>query len=438
MALEYQLSYTAEDIDNRLGTVNENAINVDKLLKDLYAIETEVSNLMLNKVSKTTTVNGKTLETNITLSAADVKADEEGSSASALKEAKNYTDLNIATEATTRASEDLNTLNSAKTYVNEEILKEVEERIKAINNALSEFKTYTDTEVSKEALARENAVSAHETSTTAHNDIREIISDLAERVNTLLDSDDTTLDQMSEIVDYIKNNKNLIDGITTNKVNVSDIIDNLTTTATNKPLSANQGKVLKELINALQTAVNGKSDSSHTHKYAGADTEGGSAISATKLDSSAGSVTQPVYFYNGKPTAINYTIQANVPSDAKFTDTTYSEMTGATSTVAGAGGLIPAPAAGKNKAFLRGDGKWEFPDNTSYNEATITTNGLMSAADKSKLDNITASADSVDFVQSLTSGTQVGTITINGTATKLYAPSKPNISVSGSQLVMTT
>lgn len=39
---------------------------------------------------------------------------------------------------------------------------------------------------------------------------------------------------------------------------------------------------------------------------------------------------------------------------------------------------------------------------------------------KTKLDGITASADSVSFTRSLTSGTKVGTITINGTATDLY------------------
>ena len=94
-------------------------------------------------------------------------------------------------------------------------------------------------------------ISAHNTSTTAHNDIRDLISGLTTRLNTLADSDDTTLDQMSEIVAYIKSNKSLIDSITTSKVNVSDIIDNLTTNVSNKPLSAAQGVALKALIDAI-------------------------------------------------------------------------------------------------------------------------------------------------------------------------------------------
>lgn len=49
--------------------------------------------------------------------------------------------------------------------------------------------------------------------------------------------------------------------------------------------------------------------------------------------------------------------------------------------------------------------------------------GFMSAADKAKLDGITASADSVSFTRSLAAGTKVGDLTINGTTTSLYAPS---------------
>ena len=63
---------------------------------------------------------------------------------------------------------------------------------------------------------------------------------------------------------------------------------------------------------------------------------------------------------------------------------------------------------------------------TAYNSATEETAGLMSAEDKAKLDGITASADSVSFTQSLTSGTEVGTININGSNTKLYAPTNTN------------
>lgn len=94
-------------------------------------------------------------------------------------------------------------------------------------------------------------IGTHNVSADAHNDIRLLIEGLTTRLNTLANSDDTTLDQMSEIVAYIKNNKSLIDSITTNKVNVSDVVNNLTTNVSNKPLSAAQGAALKGLIDAI-------------------------------------------------------------------------------------------------------------------------------------------------------------------------------------------
>ncbi len=130
------------------------------------------------KVDKSTTVNGKALSGNISLSASDVKADASGTASA--------------------------------------------------------------------------AVSTHNTNTSAHNDMRILINNLTTRLNALADSDDTTLDQMSEIVAYIKANKALIDSVTTNKINVSDIVNNLTTNVANKPLSAAQGVAIKALIDALR------------------------------------------------------------------------------------------------------------------------------------------------------------------------------------------
>lgn len=113
-----------------------------------------------------------------------------------------------------------------------------------------------------------SAVNTHNTSTSTHSDIRTLITNLTSRLNALADSDDETLDQMSELVTYIKANRSLIESVTTSKVNVSDIINNLTTNVTNKPLSAAQGVAIKYLIDALQTTVNGKANSSHAHTIA--------------------------------------------------------------------------------------------------------------------------------------------------------------------------
>ena len=64
--------------------------------------------------------------------------------------------------------------------------------------------------------------------------------------------------------------------------------------------------------------------------YAGSTTAGGSAASAVKLDdTNVGSATKGVYIgSNGKPSAMTYSVEANVPSSAVFTDTIYTEGTG--------------------------------------------------------------------------------------------------------------
>lgn len=59
------------------------------------------------------------------------------------------------------------------------------------------------------------------------------------------------------------------------------------------------------------------------------------------------------------------------------TNTTYTNMGAASASAAGAAGLVPAPAAGKQTSFLRGDGTWVVPTNTTYGLASTTANGLL-------------------------------------------------------------
>ena len=71
--------------------------------------------------------------------------------------------------------------------------------------------------------------------------------------------------------------------------------------------------------------------------------------------------------------------------DNKFTT---ADMKAATADAAGTHGLVPAPAAGKQTQFLRGDGTWATPTDTKYGNATQSGAGLMSAEDKTKLDAV--------------------------------------------------
>lgn len=90
-----------------------------------------------------------------------------------------------------------------------------------------------------------------------------VLKGMIDAINTLLASDDTSLDQLQEVVTYIKTNRDLITAITSAKVNVTDIVDNLTSNISNKPLSAKQGYVLKGLIDALHNTFEPNSSATY-------------------------------------------------------------------------------------------------------------------------------------------------------------------------------
>lgn len=130
-------------------------------------------------------------------------------------------------------------------------------------NILKEAKSYSDSIVNGLATSSsvDNKISSHNTLASAHNDIRLLISDLSTKLNNFLDVDDTTTDQLSEVLQLINNNKGTLESLTTTKINVSDIVNDLTTASASKVLSANQGAILKGLIDTLQEELD-----SHTHE----------------------------------------------------------------------------------------------------------------------------------------------------------------------------
>lgn len=146
-------------------------------------------------------------------------------------------------------------------------------------------------------------------------------------------------------------------------------------------------------------------------------------------------------------TSVSQTLYANnVIYVRRYNGTSWTSWT-----EIGAGGITSIPQAsssalggikigysdnGKNYAVeLDSSGKayvnvpWT-DTNTTYNVATTSANGLMSSSDKSKLNGIQAGADAVSFRRSLSSGTKIGTININGTNTDIYAPTAGGVATS--------
>lgn len=108
------------------------------------------------------------------------------------------------------------------------------------------------------------------------------------------------------------------------------------------------------------------------------------ATSASKLKTSAGSATNPVYFKDGVPVAGTYSLNKTVPSDAVFTDTTYKVV-------------------------------------------TTDTDGLMSSGMYNKLIGIYENANKVEVTADYTSGTKIGSVKTNdGIPVNLYIPTDKN------------
>lgn len=233
-------------------------------------------------VPQTRTINGKALSANISLTASDVGADASGAASTALNNAKTYTNQEIAS-VKSLVSTTYETQSSASTklaeakaytdtavadladadhnhddrYFTESKLNSVLGSYETKDDAsdkLATAKSYTDTKVSGlvSSSTVDSKIFTHNTASGAHSDIRAALTSLTTKVTNFLDVDEETTDQLSEVLAMIDANKGTLTSLTTSKVNVSDIVNNLTTNSTSKVLSAAQGVQIQTLISGLE------------------------------------------------------------------------------------------------------------------------------------------------------------------------------------------
>lgn len=154
--------------------------------------------------------------------------------------------------------------------------------------------------------------------------------------------------------------------------------------------------------NELQVKLDSKANTSHTHSYAASSSAGGAATSANKLNTDAGSSVKPVYFSGGIPVACTYSLEKSVPSDAVFTDTTYSLVS------TSANGLMAAVDKIKLNATNIAYATCDTAAGTAAKEVTIVGNDNWKLQEGSMIVVMFANSNTASSV----------TLNVNGTGAK--------------------
>lgn len=152
------------------------------------------------------------------------------------------------------------------------------------------------------SIAQQNAIDLAYANSNAYTDAK---------IADLINGAPTTLDTLGEIASAMAENQSVVEALD----------DAIGKKASQAEMDTHTGNNVIHITAAERSAWNNKAAPDHTHMYAGSASVGGSAASAVKLDTSAGTATQPVFFQSGKPVACTYTLEKSVPSNAKFTDT---------------------------------------------------------------------------------------------------------------------
>lgn len=146
----------------------------------------------------------------------------------------------------------------------------------------------------------------------------------------------------------------------------------------------NEGIALGETASTAYRGDRGKAAYDHSqaaHAPANADQNVQADWSVTDTSSDAYIKNKPTSMpANGGNAATvgGHTVEKDVPANAVFTDTKPVAMKGATASAAGAAGYVPAPPAGSQTKFLRADGTYQTPANTTYSAfkgATASADG---------------------------------------------------------------
>ena len=309
--------------------------------------------------------------------------------AATLSSAKSYTDTSVAAEAGKREQGDATTLQAAKNYTDTSVAAEAEERTQGDATTLSSAKTYTDTSVADEAQKRGQGDAATLQSANSHADAA-VASEKSARES----GDRTTLESAKAYVD--KAIAELVDGSPA----ALDTLKELSAALGNDP---NFATTVATQIGQKVDKVAGK----------GLSTEDYTSEEKAKLAGVAAGANNYQHPATHPATMIEQDVSHRFVTDTE--KTTWNGKASTAVATQSANGLMSASDKKKLDGVAAGANNYQHPathpasvivqdsthrfvtdtEKTTWNGkastavATQSANGLMSAADKKKLDGIT-------------------------------------------------
>ena len=309
--------------------------------------------------------------------------------AATLSSAKSYTDTSVAAEAGKREQGDATTLQAAKTYTDTSVAAEAEERTQGDATTLSSAKTYTDTSVADEAQKRGQGDAATLQSANSHADAA-VASEKSARES----GDRTTLESAKAYVD--KAIAELVDGSPA----ALDTLKELSAALGNDP---NFATTVATQIGQKVDKVAGK----------GLSTEDYTSEEKAKLAGVAAGANNYQHPATHPATMIEQDASHRFVTDTE--KTTWNRKASTAVVTQSANGLMSAADKKKLDGVAAGANNYQHPathpasvivqdsthrfvtdtEKTTWNGkastavATQSANGLMSAADKKKLDDLT-------------------------------------------------
>lgn len=381
---------------NKLSGITEgaNKTTVDSAMSSSSTnpVQNKVVNTALNeKVPTSRTINGKALSSNITLNASDVNADDRGSAAAALTSAKSYTDSEIA-ELINGAPTTLDTLGEIATAMSENA-----NVVDALNTAIgnkantSDLTSHTNNKSNPHAVTKAQVGLGNvenKSSATIRGELTK--ANVTDALGYTPPTQDTTYSAATTSAAGLMSasDKSKLDGIASgaNKITVDTA---MSTTSTN-PV---QNKV-------VNTALSGKAPTSHastatTYGAASASNYGHAMASSTtpKVAGTAAVGSETAKFARGDhvhpaQTSVSGNAGTATKLETARTISLTGDVTGSASFDGSANASITATVADNSHNHSASNITSGTLAAARLPAATTSAQGAMSAADKTRVDDL--------------------------------------------------